>query len=423
MIHIRKSYVTLAALTGVAVIFTTALTGCWDRKEIETLGFVTAVGIDEATELGQILVTVQVAKPASISRSTDGSASQEKAFWVAESTGATIQEALRNLNAVSPRRIYIPHARLILFGEKLARNGVARVLDWFDRNPEARRLMQVVVARGTARDMMQAEFELEPLAAEGLERVEMNAHARLSAVPEASLNDFLQALEREGMDPIGISAEIIVKKPDPSISGELKREEIRSSPVMTGTAVFKDDKLVGWLEPHETRGFNWLMSKAKGSIIVIEQPGTGDGETRFASIDILRASRKMEVRISPEHNGQSSSRAGTGRISFTITLEAEGNLGEVQGFMEPMENPELWTEMERLMAQCILRDARLVLDEAQELGADIFGLGAELYRKHPKLWETVKSAWDDEFPLLDVRIEVKAKLRTPGLTIRPVKIR
>lgn len=399
----------LTAITIAALAVT--LTGCWDRAEIETLGFVTAIGIDEAQEEGKILITLQVARPASISRGSEGGPSQERAFWVVESTGTTIYEALRNLNAVSPRRIYFPHCRLVLFGQEFAQNGVGRAIDWFDRSSEARRLMHVVVAKGTAWEMMQAEFELEPMAAEGLERLTMNAHARLSTALPSTLNDFLQALEREGMDPAGIGAMIAVKKPDPAITGQLKREEVGSSPVISGTAVFKDDRLVGWLEPNETRGFSWLVSKAKGSLIVIEQPDSGSKKTAFASIEVLRSKRTVKVQTNQE------------KVSFTVTLDIEGNLGEVQGFMDPLKNPGIWTEMERRMAERILQDAESALHKAQELGADIFGFGAEVYRKSPKLWEEIKDRWDSEFPVLDVKIEVKAKLRTLGLTIRPAKIK
>ncbi len=395
----------------ISFIFMTAflastLTGCWSRREIETLGFVTALGVDR-TEEGEIEITVHIAKPFAVARGTEGGVSTEKGFWTVSSTGSTAFEAMRNLLLQSPRRPFYAHNRFILIGEEYARAGVKDILDLFARNGETRRLARVEVIKGsTAKDFMQqVEFELERLPSEGEEGISRSVEVGLSSQPvECTLNSFLQWLETEGMEPIAVRLELIPKKPDAPINvGELLREQVRASSKHGGAAVFKGDKLVGWLDETEMRGVNWVTGKVKSGILVIDQPNE---KGKLVSLEILRAKSKFQPEVK---NAQ---------VSVTVKIEAEASLGEIQGTLDPMKYPQAWTEMESQMAEAIKREVMAAISKAKELNSDIFGFGAALNRKQPKEWASLKDRWDLEFQRIDVKLEVEAKLRRMGLVTR-----
>ncbi|MGE5585614.1 MAG: Ger(x)C family spore germination protein [Bacillota bacterium] len=399
-----------AALLLVPAVMVTA-TGCWNRREIETVGFVLAAGIDEAREEGKIQLTVLIAKPFAIGAGmgTHGT-TEEKPFWVVSSTGYTVFEAVRNLLSQSPRRPFWAHNRFIVVGEEFARKGIGDVLDLFRRDGESRLRVWMVVAKGAkASDLLQTEFEIERMPPEGAKGLLEAARTGLSTVGEDMLNDFLQRLEGEGIDPIATRAEIVPRPQEFDIRGELKREKIGGSLRLTGAAVFRNDRLVGWLNKPETRGFNWITGKVRSGIIVIEKPGE---EGKFIGLEILRAKGafKPEVR--------------DGRVTVTVKVEAEANVGDIQGFIDLLKSPELWASMERRMATVIENEVLAAVAKAQELGSDIFGFGAELNRRDPKKWACeFRDRWDEEFRDIDVQVEVKAKLRRSGLALRSTRIR
>jgi len=390
-------------------LMTTA--GCWNRREIESIGFVLAAGIDEAPQQGKIQVTVQIAKPFAIGggEAVRGAA-DEKPFWTVSSTGYTVFEAVRNLLSQSPRRPFWAHNRFILIGEGLARKGIRDALDLFCRDGESRlRVWMVVVKGAKASDLLQAEFELERMPSEGGMGLLQGARQGLSTIGEGMLNDFLQRLEGEGIDPIATRAEIVPRPQEFDIRGELKRETIGGSARLTGAAVFKDDRLVGWLNKPETRGFNWVMGKVRSGIIVIENPRE---EGKFIGLEILgaRGGFKPEVR--------------NGKVTVAVKIEADANVGYVQGFIDLLRMPEAWSSMERRMATVIENEVLAAVAKAQELGSDIFGFGAELNRRYPKKWaDEFRDRWDEEFRKIDVKVEVKAKLRRTGLTVKSSEIR
>lgn len=399
--------VSIALVLGLLVAI--AATGCWNRKELETLGIVTMVGVDEAEEEGKIQLTIHLAKPSATGAGEQRGAVQEKPFWVVNSTGYTVFEAGRNFLSQSPRRLFWAHNRFIVIGEGLARKGTQDIVDWFARDGETRLRAWIVVAKGAkASDMLQTEFELERIPSEGLLGILLASRARLSTTAESTLNDFLQGLEGEGVEPVASLGEIVPRPQKFDIRGELSREKVGASTRLTGAAVFKNDRLVGWLNKPETRGFNWIVDRVRSGAIIIKQP---DEEDKFIGIAILRARGGFRTEVEGD------------RVSVTVNVKAEGNLGDTQRFVDPLQSPEAWARMERRMATVIKNEIVAAVAKAQELGSDIFGFGAELNRSNPKKWAELKEQWDEEFPRVDVRVEVKAKLRRSGLALSGTRIK
>lgn len=365
-----------------------------------------ATGIDRAQKNDLLEVTVQVAKPMALQQGTQGGPSNPsvRSFWLVSSTGRTVFEAVRNFLKRSPWRLYWPHNRLIVFGEEAAREGIGAYIDFFVREPETRVISYIMVVKGArASDFMEAEFETEPLPSEGLFSLVKAESRWLSTSVEVEFNDFLLALEEEGIEPVAMRAEIIERKKG-SIVGKIERQEVLRSPRVTGAAVFKGDRLVGWLNKSETRGFLWIKGKAKGGIIVIEHP-----EKQHASVGIEMSRARSQV----------SPRLADGKIVMEIKIDAEGLLGDTQAFVDPATEARLISSMERRMAALIRNEITLALGRAQkDLGSDIFGFGAAVHRSFPHLWRDLKNRWDQVFPLLAVEIRVNAKIRRSGLSGR-----
>ena len=383
-----------------------SLSGCWSRREIETLGFVMAMGIDKAQEEGKLQLTMLVAKPFALGGG-EKSNPQEAAVWIFSSTGDTVFEAIRNGNSQSPRRLFFAHNRWVLFGEELAREGIQQALDFWSRDGESRRTVHVAVAKGTtASQMLQTRFELERQPSEGARGILNIAAMALSTVVTVRLNEFLQSLESPGVSPVASRADIVPRPKDPDVRGEVVEEVIGSSARITGAAVFKREHLVGWLDQSETRGLNWVRSEVRSALLVIEDPGNPG---QRIGIEITRA------------RGQSSVEHVDGRFVARIKVEAEGHLGDTTAFVEP--ETDIWELLEKRMAQAIREDIYAAVSKGQKLQTDFFGFGSYLYRSNPRLWSQVEDEWQDLiFPTMAVEIDVRSQLRRTGLVIRSDKL-
>ncbi len=125
------------------------LNGCYDLREINELGFVTAVGIDKADSPNRFIVTVQIANPSS---GSDDKGSMKNEVWIGTAEGKSIFDAVRKLTGISSKRIMWAHNNVVIIGESLAREGIIPVIDYFTHNLELRMKVGLVVSEGDAKE-------------------------------------------------------------------------------------------------------------------------------------------------------------------------------------------------------------------------------------------------------------------------------
>lgn len=190
----------------------------------------------------------------------------------------------------------------------------------------------------------------------------------------------------------------------PQIYYQLKNP-VHGEVTVTGTAVLKDDKLVGWLNMTETRGLLWLKNQMKKGVITvpsISEPG------KKISINLTRGGAIVE----PFYDGKN--------IWFSVKIKLEGELLEQQS-TEDLTRPEIFKDIEEEMARAIEARARMVLDKAKlDYGVDIFAFGEAFHRKYKKEWAVLQDSWDEAFLNTDVDITVEARIRRTGLTTKRI---
>ena len=105
-----------------------------------------------------------------------------------------------------------------------------------------------------------------------------------------------------------------------------------------------------------------------------------------------------------------------GRPRVTVTINAEGALGDLEDMFLVTDTRAVVTAMERRMAMVIANEINAALRKTKELGSDIFGFGQAIYKRYPKQWLSLRDSWNDKgFKELEVKIEVKSKVRRSGL--------
>ena len=75
------------------------------------------------------------------------------------------------------------------------------------------------------------------------------------------------------------------------------------------------------------------------------------------------------------------------------------------------------------MAAVIRNDIEMALSRAQALNADVFGLGWLLYRTRYKDWLRVQDRWNEVFPQVSLKLDIRADIRRVGQISRTGTIR
>ncbi|TEB14430.1 Spore germination protein A3 precursor [Pelotomaculum sp. FP] len=380
------------------------LSGCWSRREMSELAIVMGAGVDRTPD-NRIRLTLQLARPAAFAGGAEtggvGAAERQNITWVVSETGDTIFEAERNLALKISRRIYWAHNIILVFGAEAAQSGVGNYADFFMRDPMPRENTWVLVTRGEAKELLESHSELEKTSAQSIGFVERNK-AGLAVM----FKDFAMALASRGTNPALPEVEL-QKLGEPQGSG-MEDKKQHEEVVITGTGVFKDEYLVGWLDTSETRGLLWLRGEINKGIITVPSPGQPD---KLISINVARA----RTRVEPEYDGEN--------ISFDIIMDFEGELLEQQS-RENLTTPDKAEEIEAAAAEEVIRRCTATLAKAQgEYGVDIFNFGEAFHRKYKQDWKELKYQWNDAFAKAQVNISVEAHLRRTGLLSKPASVR
>ncbi|AHF05813.1 Ger(x)C family spore germination protein [Desulfitobacterium metallireducens] len=376
----------------ICILLSSLLTGCWNRKEINTLAIVQAFGIDR-TDDDQVNISAQILKP---SQSSGDSENGGQGVWVVSSTGETVFDAIRNASFKTDRKLFFPHNKVIIIGEDTAKTGITPLVDFLRRDHEVDKLSYVFIAKGTAKDILIGEHEQEKIpgkAIEGLSKTSIIA----SHLPKRELKDLLSSLGSKTGSAVVPGIEI-QKKNENGASKEVV--------VLDNTAIFKKDKIIGWFDHTETRGLLWVLGEIKSGIIVVKSP---EEEAKNVSLEIIRTSTQLKPQITD------------GKLSITVEIEEEGNLAEQFSEMN-LTRPDTFAELERRQIAAIEEEINVAITKAQAWNVDIFKFGEEFHQKYPQEWPDLKKNWEEEFPKIKVNLEVIAHLSRVGLSTTPVKI-
>ncbi len=383
-------------LIGIMLITTALiliLSGCWDSRELNSIGIVMGVGLDKASAPDDIEMTAQIAKVGEEQPSSSKSKSgQEKSgssfFFNTSNTGPDVLSILHKLTYTICRKLYFPHNQLIIFGEDLAKEGVRDSFDFFARSIEERMTVYIFVAKGRAGDI----FDTEPY----LEKIPSMEITTLMRDPIGSIDktivfasDFVARLISETTSPVA-----------PMI--DVTEEDGKKQFLISGLAIFKGDRLVGELSPEEGRGYQWVTGKVKYSKLGFELNG------ELMEIIIVSSKSKTTPVIKDD-----------GSVVIRVKITAEGTLDSQTGSTD-FSKPENAALLKKEAERTIVQEIENTINKTRGMGADIFGFGESVYQKYPREWKTLKPQWDEIYRNIEVVIEVTAKVSGTGRITKPL---
>lgn len=381
-----KRYDLLRLLIVIALL--AGLTGCWNRKEIETLGFVIAAGIDPAKQ--GYLFSTQVVNTDAMSKNNS-----EKAppYFVYTATGETIFDAVRKSTHASPNKLFWAHTKIVVISDKTARKGIKPALEFFSRDAEERRLFLLAVTPGAAKDVLKADVKTKTIPTFALLDL-MELSQASSTSTKITLNDFLR-IYQSSTSPI-VPVVRIVKDQGGS----------KESYYLSGSAAFRKDKLAAYLTPIETRGVLWVLGKVKSGILVANCPGTSrDTPANRVSFEVFKA--KSDVKAEKKQ----------GRYVIKVKIKESGNLAEASCSKNEID-PKPMEEWENIKKEKIESEIREAIAKAKKAKTDVFGFGEAIHRAYPKEWKKIENRWDEIFPELHVDVAVEAKITGSALLQR-----
>jgi spore germination protein KC len=369
------------------------LTGCWDRTEINDIAFVVATGVDK--EKDKFRTTFQIPLPSQLggagSKGGGGGSSGDKSYYLDSRLGGSLEQTFSSEQEALPRYLNFSHRSVLVLGNEMAKDGIENILDVAARNPVNRLTTFLVVAKGTARDLLNADAPLEKFPAEAVREIVQRATKK-----PYTLKQFMQDLLSPGKDPIAPVFSVINTKPG-------SKGKPKTTVKLSGFSIFNSEKAVGTLTGEKATGLLIAMDLAPNPSTIIVQP---PGQTGKISLQI----NESKTQLKPYINNN--------KLAMNIVFRTRATVVENTSSYNITEKKENFVELEHWVNNEIKRRVEQVIDELQHTyHSDPMGFGKTFHQKYPKEWKTMEKDWKTHLSQVKVSVEPRVHIEQFGTLI------
>lgn len=363
-------------------------TGCWNYREINRLSIVAGLAIDKGKN-NKYLFSVEIVNVKA------GGVEPIISSEIVSVEGESWFDAARNAIKVSGKRLYFSHTKIVIVSKEIAEDGLIQILDWLNRDAETRLTIKVMVSKEkTAEEVLSSPGTTSEINSFELDNM-LTAQPSVPKFPNVMLSELINNLAGKGISATLPAIKIA------TYAGKRKAE-------LGGTAVFKRDKLVGFLNEEETQEMLFVKNKIKSGIIVSKN--LLDDKKASLVFEIF----KSKTQIKPEYSN--------GKLLMDIHIASFVSIGEqgtTKNYIDEKGRKIAKTVTEKNMEKEI---QKLIKRVQEDYDADIFGFGKIVMQEKPELWRKMEKNWDEEFKKIDVNIGVELNVKNSGISKKPITV-
>ncbi|WP_425802872.1 Ger(x)C family spore germination protein [Desulfitobacterium sp. Sab5] len=364
------------------------VTGCWNYREVDKLAIVAGVAVDKGTNR-QYKVTIEIVQ---MGEGKD----TKKTSKTITTEGNTMFDAVRNAISLEGKRLYWSHAKVIIISKEIASEGLTKVIDWYNRDNETRADVQLIISEGaSAQEILSGQATTEEIKSFVLDEMIKNQES-LSKAPKIDILHFDNDLQAKGISPIASAI-------------SLKRIDGKIIPQIMGTAIFKGDKLIGFLNDEETKDLLFIRNEVKGGVMI---KGTqGKDISTPVSLEIFKNKTQVTPIVDEDNN-----------IEINLDIDTTVSLDEIDG-TENLIDDEGRMKLENSVENTLKERIEAVITKMQsKYDTDIFGFGAKLREDNNREWKRVSSNWEEIFKDLRVNVTTRIHIRNSAMISKPLEI-
>jgi len=259
--------------------------------ELNQLLVVNALGID-SDENGNFKLTLAYTQ-----------ANETNDISLLYATGKSFSAAVANAASYAGRSVFLGHSRLIIIGKAAGERGLTEIVDYVTRSYETSLNVQVITSAGEASTLLSASSLGSSDILSDLDTLLANLEINSLASP-VTLAEVIAAVDDEYRYPITPLVETV-------------ENENGSFNVMTGSAIYRGDRLYTFLTGDDAVMLTALRNRANSHVITVN--------TDFAGLISLRVTSFKTKATFSEQDGKLSLSL-SGDIRATMVESSSGHL-------------------------------------------------------------------------------------------------
>ena len=418
-----------------SIIILTTLTGCYDYREINTLAIVSATEINKIGDEYQ--VSVQAINPQAPDKTTNSQAP----FIIYTGTGKTIQEAYRSITLSASRFMYSNHLDLLIINEKIAKENISDLIDYYIRNPGIRNEFYVLISKDD--NILSITTPIDEISSASIKESIENNYKYYGVSSRTTFSEFVNMNLNPNQEIVLPTIELIKDTPtedknineskynnddvnankdkdnndnndknksnnsedknnksnqeenesDGTSNKNTEKTEVKDKYLLGGYAIFKNNKLVGYLNNKESINYNILTNNIKNTIITYEC-----SKNKYLAVEIT--------------DSKSSIKTKNNKVSININLK--GNINESHCNIDITKNKNIKKishDIEEKLNKEITND---ILNVRNNYHTDIYKFKDIIYKHDYSYYQKIKNNYDEAYQNLDISVKTNIQLVEKG---------
>ncbi|MFC0559730.1 Ger(x)C family spore germination protein [Halalkalibacter alkalisediminis] len=372
-----------------------SLAGCWDRRELNNITIVSGMAIEQGKD-ETFTLTVEAINASELNPALSEGLTPTITFTL---NGVTMGELLNKMNVGGTRELNFSHARTLVIDEKLAREeGVSRFLQFLEKSGQFRNDFQIVIAKDvSAKDLITTTYPIQKVPSMKMFQQFETLREQWGGVPESTLTEFVLSLTSPGKHPIVAAATI---EGDPQEGKDVNDNTQLELPAIIsygGLALFKKDRLIGYLSVEEARNVMWIRDLNQTTV------AAPCGKEGYFALRVFNSHTTIDTKYEGE----------TPKVE--IKLVVEGDVFDNQ-CARPLDSTDTYISYEEAMEDHLESKLTKTIKTVKEnYGIDIFGFGEKMSKQHYKNFKEHKENWDEQFMKADITVEASVYIRRDGM--------
>lgn len=369
------------------IFFTFICTGCYNYKELNELGIVSAMGISKDGDLYNLdiqLVNVLDSEKSGLNKSP---------ITVISGQGETIFEAARSMNKKTSKVFFLADVDYVFLDQSVLNDGLDEIMDFLIRDTRlSLNFLVVTSTENKSLDILSSISHFDTNSANNLYDAIMNSETRYGGINSLHVRELINNYYAKGK--YTIFPNVYIKDTSKSSENDSLEDSKSESYVEVKNMVFFKDKEAIELTDEETKGVNFLRNKIKNATLTIECDGG------YFTIETLESKMKLKSKLNIDQ------------------LNVKGNVGAeivYYGCKDNLDNADVLKSISKKAEKEVESYITKAFNKSKKYNYDFLGLGNYIYKNNYKYFDFENKDWNkDGLNKLNLKYNIDVSLYKQG---------
>ena len=372
----------------ILLIFLTFIcTGCYNYKELNELGIVSAMGISKDGDLYNLdiqLLNVLDSEKSGLNKSP---------ITVISGQGETIFEAARSMNRKTSKVFFLADVDYVFLDQSVLNDGLDEIMDFLIRDTRlSLNFLVVTSTENKSLDILSSISHFDTNSANNLYDAIMNSETRYGGINSLHVRELINNYYEKGKDTI--FPNVYIKDTTKSSENKSLEDSKSESYVEVKNMVFFKDKEAIELTDEETKGVNFLRNKIKNATLTIECDGG------YFTIETLESKMKL-----------------ISKLAYILNLIYLTHLCSslYYGCKDNLDNADVLKSISKKAEKEVESYITKAFNKSKKYNYDFLGLGNYIYKNNYKYFDFENKDWNkDGLNKLNLKYNIDVSLYKQG---------